>query len=557
MVRNIKIKTFLIVSFVAILVLMNVVGIMSLVFNRKLADSTVTFFEEPHTVQLDVAEVQLDMSQIGAQIREAIFYQTPEKTQKTTDFIGVTLAEIGEHVTEIKKLFKGDKSLIDATDAATLNWSASIDALRILMEKQSYAEAIVLFNDVYIPSEKILADSIQTISDSAATRSLGFYHSAQNSKVYSTIAIVVIDGIAIVLTIFLCSMVIKSITVPLTRIKNAADAMSRGDLNQKIDFTGKNEFGMLADSMRTTALTLNHYVQDIDSTLEKISDKDLTTTVNIEYIGDFSPIKDSLTKISGSLNKTLTQIRGCSEQVASGAAQVSSSTQVSSQGASEQASSIEELSTSISEISHHVSDNAVYTAQANQMANEVGSQLNNGSHQMSEMLVAISDINNASDQIAKIIKTIEDIAFQTNILALNAAIEAARAGEAGKGFAVVADEVRSLAGKSAEAAKSTTELIQNSILAVNNGTKIAKDTAATLEEVVGGASKITEMISNIASSSALQSTSLIQINGALDQITQTIQTNSAATQECAASSEEMSGQAQVLDHLVAEFHLKG
>ena len=141
--------------------------------------------------------------------------------------------------------------------------------------------------------------------------------------------------------------------------------------------------------------------------------------------------------------------------------------------------------------SNNVKKNAEHAKDASGKADAVKEQAGESSRRMQEMLAAMTDISNSSGEIGKIIKTIEDIAFQTNILALNAAVEAARAGAAGKGFAVVADEVRNLAGKSAEASKNTSTLIEGSLQAVERGTKIANETAEALNEVVDGVQGVT------------------------------------------------------------------
>ena len=197
-------------------------------------------------------------------------------------------------------------------------------------------------------------------------------------------------------------------------------------------------------------------------------------------------------------------------------------------------------------------DNASQAAQLTTQTMEVA---NRGNAQMKEMLSSMDKINNSSADISKIIKVIDEIAFQTNLLALNAAVEAARAGKYGKGFAVVAEEVRNLAARSAEAAKNTTDLIENSVKEVDSGVSNAGKTAEVLTEINESITKVNDLVGEIAAASQEQSTATDEINKSLTQVNEVVQANSSISEEAASASEELSGQAMELQALMGRFKL--
>ena len=240
------------------------------------------------------------------------------------------------------------------------------------------------------------------------------------------------------------------------------------------------------------------------------------------------------------------------EQTTSAAGQVSSSSQSLAQGASEQAASLEETTASMEEMASMTSQNADNAAQAKKLAEVAWSSAEKGTEAMHRMSSAIDDIKKSSDETAKIIKTIDEIAFQTNLLALNAAVEAARAGEAGKGFAVVAEEVRNLAQRSAEAARSTSDMIADSVKNADNGVAISREVAEALTEIADGSRKVNDLVGEIAAASNEQSQGIEQINTAVNQMDQVTQSNAASAEESASASEELSAQAEELNSMVQE-----
>ena len=375
-------------------------------------------------------------------------------------------------------------------------------------------------------------------------------------SVYTLIWTVILTALfAIIVLSFICVISVRRYLSPIKKIVSFASDMGNGYLNADIDLRTKDELGELANIFKNTSNVLSSYIEEISDVLQHISEGDLQVTVEGDYVGDFTAIKDALLTIISSLNETFSHIRTASDQVASGSQEVANGSQALSQGATEQASSIEELSATITEISEQVNLTSENAENANIQIASVGSQIETSNSQMQQMLVAMNEISDSSNQIAKIIKTIEDIAFQTNILALNAAVEAARAGQAGKGFAVVADEVRNLASKSAEAATNTTALIEHSIKSVENGTSIADETAQSLTSVVAGAQEVISLIDKISIASKEQATSINQVTLGVDQIAAVVQTNSATAEESAAASEELSSQASMLQEEVSKFKI--
>jgi methyl-accepting chemotaxis protein len=338
--------------------------------------------------------------------------------------------------------------------------------------------------------------------------------------------------------------------VVVSSMKKIAD----GDLEMKIDL--KDPRDEVNAALKNTVESLRSLIiDDGGRVLLAAANKDLSQRLTREYKGDYAKMKNNINTVVQNLDTAMGQVMEAVAQVTSASGEISSGAQNLAEGANEQASSLEEVSSSLEEMSSMTKQNADNSNQAKILATEARTAANEGDSSMKKMAEAIRQIKTASDNTAKIIKSIDDIAFQTNLLALNAAVEAARAGEAGKGFAVVAEEVRNLAGRSADAAKNTANMIEESVKYADGGVKITEEVAKSLGQIVDRTGKVGDLIAEIAAASNEQALGIEQVNTAVAQMNTVTQQNAANSEESASASEELSSQASELANMVGEFKL--
>ncbi|MBQ8965278.1 methyl-accepting chemotaxis protein [Ruminococcus sp.] len=366
--------------------------------------------------------------------------------------------------------------------------------------------------------------------------------------------IIIIAIILLVLTILLSIIFSRRISKPIVSATARIRQLAQGNLSAPVDvWYSKDELGVLTSSLEETIVCLRQYINLITIALNQISEGNLCHRMEGTFKGDFQQIKNTFNEILNSLSDTFASINTAAEQVNTGAVQVSNSAQSVSQGSTQQASAIEELSVTLKDVSKQVEQNANDAKNANTIVARNADAIGTCNDDMSNMLSAINEIRISSEEISKIIKVIDDIAFQTNILALNAAVEAAREGS--KGFGVVADEVRRLASRSAEAAKQTASLIENSSSAVSKGSQIAEKTAESLGSIVEGSNEIQALVKNISDASEAQTEAIAQINTGLVQISSVVSANTSASVGTASASEELSSQSLILKNMIARFRL--
>ena len=367
-----------------------------------------------------------------------------------------------------------------------------------------------------------------------------------SSYAYVTAGIFLFVGGIIAVVAYMASRTIRLVTKDLC---TAANALAEGDVDVALVKRCNDEFGVVIDDFQKVIDNTRYQAQIAQEVAEG------NMMVDVVPRGENDLMGKALLQLVTKNRETLGDIKEAAYQVTTSSSQVASASEALAQGSTEQASAIEEITASIDDVADKTKQNASQANAAADMMSDTIGQVQKGNEEMQKMVVAMLEINDASENISKIIKVIDDIAFQTNILALNAAVEAARAGDAGKGFAVVAEEVRNLAAKSSAAAAETAEMIQDSIKKVEIGTTIANTTAITLDEITEVVKKSEGIVTQIAEASNYQATAIAQIDRAIEQVSQVVQNNSATSQQCAAASVELSGQASRMRDLVSVYKL--
>jgi methyl-accepting chemotaxis protein len=367
------------------------------------------------------------------------------------------------------------------------------------------------------------------------------------------VVVVLIAVVSTILSIIIGNSIQMSITTPLEKIEDCTQELTEGNLHTELEYHSKDELGQLAHNLRTAIEILSSYVDDISMTMEEFAKGNFDVQPTVEWKGDFVGILDAFTTFEQNMAETVNGIQKVALEVEMDAEQVSATSMELAQGATDQASVMEEFTATIENVSDQVSANAEYTREISRKVEGVGGEISTTTDRMNDMVESMNEIEKSSQQIRQIIDTISDVASQTNLLALNASIEAARAGESGRGFAVVANEVTALAASTATAVQESTKLIENSIAEVAKGMQLTEEIAKQHTSLAENTRNIVEEVNNVADTLGAQKEAFLQLNEGVNQINCVVQTNSATSQQCAASSQEMSGQADTLGKLISKF----
>ena len=331
------------------------------------------------------------------------------------------------------------------------------------------------------------------------------------------------------------------------QVEGLINAAINGELDRRIDTSDYQDFmKALGDNINNLMNAIVEPITDAIDIAQALANGELTNAMDGQYQGEFLALANAMNGSIENLSKMVEEIRGASSSVFDAAREIAAGNNELSHRTESQASSLEETASAMEQLTSTVQQNAENTTEASKLSGSVMEKASNGGAVVKNAIEAMSDINKSSKKIADIISVIDEIAFQTNLLALNAAVEAARAGEQGRGFAVVAAEVRNLAQRSAGAAKEIKGLINDSVEAVGQGTKLVDETGQTFTELVSSIEEVSNMIGDIDSAGKEQSAGIGEVSAAVSQMDEMTQQNAALVEEATASSKAMEEQAQLL-----------
>ncbi len=554
MLKNMKIRSRMLVSYFIIVALLLIVGITSVVMLRQVSDKLQEFYNQ----QFQTVEAALDIRRTVFFVRGNLLTAILEYSESTVTEAKNDFARLYTLVDSIKETYQGDMAQLETVEKNLKQAEPAMIQVTGMASRQEDDAALEYYKTNYKPYMDEVRDIMAQVGEVADKNAVLKVEDGAKLAAIADLVIIILIVVAVVASVGLALIMSDSVRKPVEQMRRMASHMAEGRMDAEITYQSADEIGQMADNMREMTGIVRTLIEDIQYCMEELASGNFTVVSKHRdaYIGDYAAILQAMADMKASMSETLVQIEIASDQVNAGGEQVSNGAQALAQGATEQASSVQELAATIEDVSRQVNSTASHAKTAKEENDQSHQQINVCSGDMEALMQAMGKIESRSNEISKVIKTIEDIAFQTNILALNAAVEAARAGAAGKGFAVVADEVRNLASKSAEASKNTAVLIEDTVAAVKEGIDLSQETSQALQAVVDSSKKVLEAVNLISDATEEQANSISQISVAVDQISSVVQTNSATSEESAAASEELSSQANVLKELISRFKLE-
>lgn len=560
MFKNLKLAKKLILGFGIILMLMSIsVGISLFNIGRmgKQVDQY-AHYTVPNTHS--IWQMRHDLVSIQRDMLTALIETDPGEIQANLDLVHTEAQQLRKKLDEYKENARVSESKLNELKGIfdeMASYREAIEALLIQGTVEANTKAYKIYKDSYMPFLDQAVAIMLEMSDEQALLAVQQETIATQAKNNAAILQIITFILSVSITIVVIIITRKAILVPLLEIEKVALAISDGNLQVNVEYQSKDELGVLADSIRRLTHTIKGIIKDVGYSLKELSDGNLVIETQAKdiYVGEFKSIQDDMEQVTSKIRETMIHINQSAQEVSSGSEDIAKTATSLAESATEQAGIIEEFIASTEEISSNIKENIAYVSQTSQVSKRTQEKALEGTVVMNRMLEAMNMISQSSSSITEVMKIIDNIASQTNLLALNAAIESARAGEAGKGFAVVANEIRDLANRSSLAVKDIESMIKESILSVEEGQEMARQTSDTLQEISKSIEETVAIAELLVSNSDGQRESIRELVEGTKQLSIIVETNSSTSQESAAISEELAAQATNLQTLIEYFKL--
>ena len=425
-------------------------------------------------------------------------------------------------------------------DACEQYWQKTVKPAIEQYKQDKNAAPLLEASETYFAKTNTMVDAAQFMVDIMAV----------------ILYILLIGFVAVVLLVLrrgIYQTFLDRVVEPLAALEESVQSMVRGNLSQRFDYSRADEIGAVYDLLRQMSKSLQSYVQDIDKNLSVMAGGDLVTVSDAHYVGDFQPIQENLQHIRATMCEAMQSIGRMADEVAVSAGEVSKVSQSLAEGAVSQNESVQDLQEHINSVIEQNEKVDSFVAEAKESAKHTRESVAASQAEVHRVVAAMQDISKASEEIRGILGTLEAITGQTSLLALNASIEAARAGEAGRGFAVVADEVRKLSDESAKNTQEIGALIGKALAAIESGIQVVDSAEASMGSITGATTKVREVIDNLQAQSHAQMDKLARVDKLSQNILSVVTDNSAVSEECAASSSELSNYSDALKENVGRF----